>query len=525
MKELGAAFKVGLFIVIVAVGIWYSLHVVTEGIGGKRGYTVYALLNDATGLVDKSMVQIAGLRVGQITDRRLQDRKARVDIYIEKRVVLYENAVVVKKSTSLMGGFYLEIDPGSPESADPVTGQIRQNKRLGDGDQIRLVEEPVTTGDIINRAGDLIPEVQGLVAEIRKLANTGIPQLVRNTDDAIVTNSKALNQLLVKLDSITDDIKTVTSGAPRDVNLILANVRELTKEMRQIVQNTGGKLDGLGTSAQGSIERINRLLEKLDRDLTGTDSIVGDTKEITGNLAEVTKKMKDGEGTIGRFITSATIANNIEQITTDAKTFLGGLTRLDAIVGLRTEYNLIANSVKTYISVDLYPREDKFYLIELIDDPRGLRSTKYTVTRTDNPEVGPPLSRTEELMVTDSFRFSFMFAKKIEPLTFRFGIKESTGGAGVDLHLLDNRLTIHADLFDFSANLFPRLKVGVIWEFYRRIFLIAGVDDMINERPRTGAGGGRDFYIGAQIRFSDEDLKALLMFGGSAIGGLSGGSK
>ena len=104
MKELGAAFKVGLFVVIVAFGIWYSLHVVTEGIGGARGYTVYALLNDATGLVDKSMVQIAGLRVGQITDRRLQDRKARIDIFVERRVVLYENAVVVKKSTSLMGG-------------------------------------------------------------------------------------------------------------------------------------------------------------------------------------------------------------------------------------------------------------------------------------------------------------------------------------------------------------------------------------------------------------------------------------
>ena len=523
MKDFGAAFKVGLFIVIVAFGIWYSLHAVTEGIGGARGYSVYALLHDATGLVDKSMVQIAGLRVGQITDRRLQDRLARIDIFIEKRVVLFENAAIVKKSSSLMGGFYLEIDPGTPESMDVASGQVRKNRKLINGDQIKIVEEPITTGDIINRAGDLIPEIQLLVQEVRKLASTGIPQLVRNTDDAIVTNSKALNQLLAKLDSITDDVKLITSGAPRDVNLILANVRELTKELRSVVQSTGGKLDGLGNSAQGSLDRVNALIDKLDKDLTGEGSIAGNTKNITENLSDITQKMKDGEGTIGRFITSATIADNIETITSDAKQFLGGLTKLDAVVGLRTEYNLIANSVKTYISVELYPRQDKFYLVELIDDPRGLRSTKYTVTRTDNPEVGPPLSRTEELSVTDSMRFSFMFAKKVDYFTFRFGIKESTGGAGVDLHLLDNRLAIHADLFDFSANMFPRFKLGVVWEFYRRMFLIAGVDDMMNERPRTGAGGGRDFYIGAQLRFSDEDLKALLMVGGSAIGGLSGG--
>ncbi|MBU1069345.1 MCE family protein [Myxococcota bacterium] len=523
MKDYGSAFKVGLFIVIVAFSIWYSLHAVTEGLGGARGYSVYALLRDATGLVDKSMVQIAGLRVGQITDRRLQDRLARIDIYVEKKVVMYENAAVTKKVASLMGGYYLEIDPGTPESMDPLTGQVRKNKRLGDGDQIKIVEEPVTTGDIINRAGDLIPEVQLLVQEVRKLASTGIPQLVRNTDDAIVTNSKALNQLLLKLDSITDDVKLITSGAPRDVTLILTNVRELTRELRTIVAATGGKLDGLGNSAQSSLDRVNTLLDKLDKDLTGKDSIAENTKDLTENLADITKKMKDGEGTIGKFITSATIADNIEQITSDAKNFLGGLTRLDAVVGLRTEYNLIANSVKTYISVSLYPREDKFYLIELIDDPRGSRSTRYTVTRTDNPEVGPPLSRTEELSVTDSMRFSFMFGKKIDYFTFRFGIKESTGGAGMDLHLLDNRLSIHADLFDFSANLFPRFKLGVVWEFYRRMFLVAGVDDLMNERPRTGAGGGRDFYIGAQIRFSDEDLKALLMFGGSAIGGMTGG--
>ncbi|MBU1413915.1 MCE family protein [Myxococcota bacterium] len=525
MNDTKGALKVGLFVVIGAVASWYVLHTVTEGLAGADGYTVYVLLHDATGLVDKSMVQIAGLRVGQIKSRRLQDNLARVDIFIEKRVVLYENAMVIKRSASMLGGFYLEVDPGTPESIDPNTRWLRKHRRLRDGDQIRLVEEPVTTGDIIDRAGNMIPEIRKLVLEVRALTATRINQLVRNSDFAITSNSKALNKLLLKLDSISADAKLVTSGAPANVTVILANVRELTRELRVITASTGNKLGGLGATAQASLDRANALLDKLEGQLNGEDSIVGNTLDVTTNVAEITKKLKDGEGTIGRFITSAVIADNIEKITTDAKQLLGGMTRMNIVVGLRTEYNLMANSLKTYISVSVYPREGKFYLIEMIDDPRGSSSFTRTVIRTDNPEVGPPLSRTEEMTVTDSMRFSLMFAKQVDNLTFRLGIKESSGGGGVDITLLDNRLTFQADLFDFSANEFPRLKLGVSWEFYPGLFLVAGIDDLLNDRPRTGAGGGRDYFLGAQLRFTDEDLKSLLMVGGSALGGLSGGSK
>jgi phospholipid/cholesterol/gamma-HCH transport system substrate-binding protein len=51
-----------------------------------------------------------------------------------------------------------------------------------------------------------------------------------------------------------------------------------------------------------------------------------------------------------------------------------GITRLQTIVGMRTEYNYLAGTFKNYLSVTLMPRPDKFYLIEIVDDPRGYRS-------------------------------------------------------------------------------------------------------------------------------------------------------
>jgi hypothetical protein len=56
--------------------------------------------------------------------------------------------------------------------------------------------------------------------------------------------------------------------------------------------------------------------------------------------------------------------------------------------------------------------------------------------------------------------------------------------------------------------------------FWRNLYVLAGVDDIINDRPPGALGSiGRDYYVGAQLMFNDEDLKALLAIGGSALGG------
>jgi phospholipid/cholesterol/gamma-HCH transport system substrate-binding protein len=211
-----------------------------------------------------------------------------------------------------------------------------------------------------------------------------------------------------------------------------------------------------------------------------------------------------------------TIANNIEGITEDAGTFVKSLTRLQTIVGLRTEFNFISSTVKNYLSIQLMPRPDKFYLIELVEDPRGYRELTRTLT-----EGSEGTSDETKVTISERLRFSLMFGKRIGAVTGRFGIKESTGGAGVDLHLLDDRLTLSVDAFDARTNKYPRVKGAAMMAVWKRtLFVVAGVDDLINlKRARAGAGGGIDWFLGAQLSFNDEDLKSLLLFGGGAAAG------
>ena len=123
---------------------------------------------------------------------------------------------------------------------------------------------------------------------------------------------------------------------------------------------------------------------------------------------------------------------------------------------------------------------------------------------------------------TQKLRFTLMLGKRVGPIAGRFGIKESTGGFGVDLFLLDDRLTLSVDVFDTLANQYPRVKPA-----------LAGVDLEAQPLPGrrapttsstptarvAGAGGGIDWFLGGQLVFNDEDLKSLLLFGGGAASG------
>jgi phospholipid/cholesterol/gamma-HCH transport system substrate-binding protein len=98
-----------------------------------------------------------------------------------------------------------------------------------------------------------------------------------------------------------------------------------------------------------------------------------------------------------------------------------------------------------------------------------------------------------------------MFARRLGPATFLFGIRESSGGVGMNLHAFDDRLELQSDLFGFGENVRPRWRERFQYEFVKRIWVVAGVDDLLNS-DRT------DYFVGAQLRFTDEDLKAILPF-------------
>ncbi|MEI8255912.1 MAG: MCE family protein, partial [Deltaproteobacteria bacterium] len=150
---------------------------------------------------------------------------------------------------------------------------------------------------------------------------------------------------------------------------------------------------------------------------------------------------------------------------------------------------------------------------EIVDDTRGQTTRTSTIHTSTNPN-DPHEWRTTQETTADAIRFSLQIARRLGPLTFRFGIKESTGGAGIDLHLFRDTLELRTDIFDFSTSALPRLRVALAYEIVRRAWLIGGVDDILNG-PRT------DYYLGAMLRFNDEDMRSILLFAGGLLGSVA----
>ena len=323
-------------------------------------------------------------------------------------------------------------------------------------------------------------------------------------NELIKRNSVVLESLLGRVDHIAGTIDNITTSEADDIKNSLRNVREITESIKTLIGTTQGEVQDTSGAVRGSIEKLQTTITNLDKTMK--------------NMETVTDRLVKGDGTVGKLLADDTIARNVEEITEDAGGFIRSITKLQTIVGLRSEYNFLSSTFKNYLSIQLMPRPDKFYLIELVEDPRGYRSRTTTIVDSSG---APGIQSETRVTISEQLRFSLQFGKRVGNVGGRFGIKESTGGIGGDLHLLNDRLLLSVDVFDAKVNQYPRVKGLIAYAIWQSsLYVVGGADDLANYvRAPAGAGGGFDWFLGGMLKFNDEDLKSLLLFGGGAAAG------
>jgi phospholipid/cholesterol/gamma-HCH transport system substrate-binding protein len=495
-----AAFTVGALTLVVLVISYLLFQYTSERMGGAKGYRVFGKFHNALGIYEKTRVNSAGLQVGQVEDRVLDQEsgKAKVFIRINPEIRLYQNAVVGKKSASLLGEYYLDIDPGTPFAMKD--GNKIEVPRLKEGDEILNVTEPAEVGEILDSVNTTLPVLRAILDDVKALTSGPIKDIANNANQMIERNSVIVERLLGRMDDIAAVVEGVTKSEADDVKVALHNVREITEGLKGLVGTTQGQVSGAGADLRSSLQKLQNSIDSLEKSLNHVEKVTG--------------KIADGEGTIGHLVNDDTVAKNLDSISEDAGSLFRGIGRLQTVVGLRTEYNFLANTYKNYVAVTLMPRPDKFYLIEIVDDPRGYRTESSTIT--NSSQTGQ--SSVQTITTTEQLRLTFQFGKRIGPVVGRFGIKESTGGFGVDLYLFDDRLAFTTDVYDMRSNQYPRFTARAFLSVYKRyLSLVVGVDDVFNYvRTQGAAGGFFDWFMGAQLTFNDEDLKSLLLVGGGS---------
>lgn len=503
MKKIVTPFRVGLLVIATGVFLFAFLTFVKKGgMSKEEAITVHAYFKDASGLGKKSRVQVAGIPVGEIDAIVLEGERAKVMLKIRRDLDLHKDATLKKRSESLLGDYMLDLTLGT--SATP---------RMEDGDEITRVIDQQGMEAVMASVEKITGDVQAVTGSLRQVLGNekgagelqqileNLARTSANVDETVRKSQAQVDVILANLQTISGDVRGLTHGNKESLEDIIQNLDSATRDTKDVlatIKRMVGSQDQ-GGDIQQSVASLKSTIERLDRTLA--------------NVEDVTNKVKEGKGTVGTLLTDERMGQKLSETVDDISDFASRITNLKVEASIRSEYFFSAGGAKNTFGVRLVPKPDKYYLLELADDVRG--SVETTYIQTNPPGTGQPVTQVQRV-TKDSLKLTAQFAKRYYFLTLRFGLLESTGAIGADAHFFNDALTLKLDAFNFSVPelKYPRLRATLRLQAFEHLFATVGIDDALNRQVRDDFTNrlvsGQDFFVGAGVYFTDDDLKSLL---------------
>ncbi len=486
MRGLSTELKVGLFAVLVIA----ILAFMTFKVGGlywvkEEGNLYYIYFKNVAGLDEKTKIKIAGVDAGIIEKIELQKGLAKITVRVKKGVPLFNDASAAIKATGLLGDKYLEIRTGSVE---PV---------LKNGDTIRDVVEIVDVDDLVRKLSTVSENVSTLVSSLNeafgteeakrslKETVTNLSQITENLNETIIVNDE-------KLRNVLDSIKTLT-----------ASLNEIVENNKEAFTDTVGNLRDfsaeLKTDGPELIANLNKATKELKEMVEENKPAV---KSTVASLDRITRQIEQGEGTLGKLVKDERLYENINKAAEGVDKTFGALERFRTFITFQAEYLSEIEDGKGYFYLTLQPRPDRYYILGVVGDPLGSVKTTETITTVD----GVTRRKLEE-KTKQEIEFTAQYAMRYRDVALRLGLTENTFGAGADYFFHSDKGKVTVDAWDFSNDeehsKNPHIRAGVDYFIFKKLFVAAGVDNILNSRWRGG-------YAGLGIRLEDEDLKYIL---------------
>tara|TARA_B100000787_G_C16065920_1_gene237692 strand:+ start:151 stop:594 length:444 start_codon:yes stop_codon:yes gene_type:complete len=108
---------VGGIVLLAAIGFILYVANATNSVGGNNGLTLKASFRSADGITAGTDVRMAGVKIGTVTDMRLDSESFRAEIIFSLRenLEIPDDSGVAVSQDGLLGGSFVEIIPGGSE--------------------------------------------------------------------------------------------------------------------------------------------------------------------------------------------------------------------------------------------------------------------------------------------------------------------------------------------------------------------------------------------------------------------------
>jgi phospholipid/cholesterol/gamma-HCH transport system substrate-binding protein len=490
MTRLSIEAKVGVFVVAgILVLAYMSMKVGKFKYGPGQGYTVQGYFDSAEGLVKGVPVQVAGVDVGRVKDIALEAGKAKITLELNPDVEVGEDVQAAIRTKGVLGDKYVELLLGSPDAA-----------LIQPGGMIQRTTSPTNIDSLLQQLHDIGRDMKELTSSFSGVMGG---EDGRESLKIIVENLRALSETLnqtvqknrEKIDRGLDNFAVFS----QDMREISGNNKDALRKTLDNFQQASGQLNEAILAFSRITEKINRgegTIGKLIQD----EQTAANMNETLVALKEITGKINRGEGTVGKLIQDEETVENINMTLSSVNEYLQKEQRFQTFLDYRGEYLFDSSDVKSYLSLRIQPKEDKYYLLQVVDDPVGKTET----TLTTSERQGVVTTETKVETKKDELKFSAQIAKRYYDLGFRAGIFESTGGVAIDYYFLEDHLLLSMEAFDFDSDRDPHMKFRADYTPFKFFYITGGYDDFLSDVDRES------FFLGLGLHFSDQDLKTLL---------------
>ena len=459
MPGLSKEKQVGIFLVITIL-LTIGLIVLMGKIRPfRKGYEMKATFHHAGGLAPGDEVQLAGMKVGEVTDLVLKEDKIVVTLWVRPGTRIREDSVVTVSQASIMGGKYVAISLGSPSSPQVPPGSVIDGI------------DPTEMGDVIAKVKELGDDIQDAIRRLTKSFTRTADTFTATVED----NRENIKTLISSLKEIAEKIESGegTIGKLVQEEEVYNDLKEAVKEAKKVAC------------------KASKTIEKVGPDLESTMK----------SVKVITKRLEEGEGTIGKLLVSEEMYDkavdtidsakttlvsakstmgSIEETSDNAGKIVKKMNQIRTVLGYDGDYVSGENGMRHAGYIRIEPSSSKYYLIGASTEPW-------------------------EECAKGTLQLAHKFFE--DTLTIRGGIIEASGGVGLDYELPWENTSVTLEGFQDSRDEKAYMRLRFNYQIWKNYYLTIGAADFTDDPL---------FTFGVRIEYDDRDLKYLVGAAGMA---------
>ncbi len=485
--------RIGIFTAVGVLAIVaFSIYVNDHPYWYRACNEVKIHVDDATGLRRKSPVKTLGLEIGYINAVDLDGDRVLVKVCVTGPVSLNSETRAYIRSSGFLGDKFLELKPMDKLGKLPVSSPPSA--------PIPAPAEPAPTESSPSSSLDSLDssyEIQGqtqpnpLLRFLRAAADWLVPAAHAEEQGTTLNASRdaELQDTVKKVGKLIDQL-----------TLMVGDLREVTqqKEFKETIVNLNGSmkhLEGLLRPDGKVMKNVSAAMESLKTTMAAAEAVMN--------------KVKEGEGSLGKFINDPSLYDDIRAAIQSINLLLGKAGLLRTFVDIGTWRVPAYDGNKSFFRLTIAPNPSRYYLIGITSDPRG-RDTKTTTSTSVNG--GSTNVETKTVNEEKGLRITAMFGKYFGPLDLRVGLLEDYGAVGIGLWLDSaRRYGIHADIYSLGNQKPVTARIAARATIYSSVYVTGGIDQLQKYTDSKGRSQ-TTYFFGGGLFFDDDDLKYLLAF-------------